>query len=56
MMLDAADLSIFAIAGTEKALLFKMHPFVAVLLGTITGGGGTIRDVFLAQVPPRTAG
>jgi uncharacterized membrane protein YeiH len=29
-----------------------MHPFIAVLLGTITGvGGGTIRDVFLAQVP-----
>jgi uncharacterized membrane protein YeiH len=52
MMLDAAGLSIFAIAGTEKALLYKMHPFIAVLLGTITGvGGGTIRDVFLAQVP-----
>lgn len=52
MILDAAGLSIFAIAGTEKALLFKMHPFIAVLLGTITGcGGGTIRDVFLAQIP-----
>jgi uncharacterized membrane protein YeiH len=52
MLLDAAGLSIFAIAGTEKALLYKMHPFIAVLLGTITGvGGGTIRDVLLAQVP-----
>jgi uncharacterized membrane protein YeiH len=29
-----------------------MHPFVAALLGTITAvGGGTIRDVFLAQIP-----
>jgi len=29
-----------------------MHPFIAVLLGTITGvGGGTVRDVLLAQVP-----
>lgn len=52
MVLDAAGLSLFAIAGTEKALLFKMHPFIAVLMGTVTGvGGGTIRDIFLAQVP-----
>lgn len=52
VMLDAAGLSMFAIAGTEKALNYKMHPFVAVLLGTITGvGGGTIRDIFLARIP-----
>jgi uncharacterized membrane protein YeiH len=51
-VLDAAGLAIFAIAGTEKALLHKMNPLVAVLLGTITGvGGGTIRDVLLNQVP-----
>ena len=50
--LDAAGLAIFAIAGTQKALLYKMDPLVAALLGTITGvGGGTIRDVLLAQVP-----
>jgi uncharacterized membrane protein YeiH len=50
--LDAAGLALFAVAGTEKALNHDMHPFVAVLLGTITGvGGGTIRDVLLAQVP-----
>jgi uncharacterized membrane protein YeiH len=50
--LDAAGLALFAIAGTEKALSHAMHPFAAVLLGTITGvGGGTIRDVLLAQVP-----
>lgn len=52
MVLDAAGLGLFAIAGTEKALLFKMHPFIAVLMGTVTGvGGGTIRDVLLAHVP-----
>ena len=29
-----------------------MHPFIAALLGTITAvGGGTIRDIFLAQIP-----
>ena len=52
VILDAAGLSLFAIAGTRKALTFWMHPFVAALLGTITGvGGGTVRDVLLAQVP-----
>lgn len=51
-VLDAAGLAIFAIAGTRKAMLYKMSPLVAVLLGTITGvGGGTIRDVLLNQVP-----
>jgi uncharacterized membrane protein YeiH len=50
--LDAAGLALFAIAGTEKALSHGMHPFIAVLLGTITAvGGGTVRDVLLAQVP-----
>ena len=52
MTLDAAALSLFAVAGTEKALLYKMHPFIAVLLGAITAvGGGTVRDVLLAQIP-----
>jgi uncharacterized membrane protein YeiH len=32
---DAAGLSLFAIAGTEKALQFKMHPFIAVLMGSL---------------------
>lgn len=52
MILDAAGLSLFAVAGTEKALIFKMSPLIAVLLGGITAvGGGTIRDVLLAKVP-----
>ncbi len=52
MYLDAAGLSLFAIAGTTKALNFNMHPLVAALLGTITGtGGGTVRDVLLAHIP-----
>src|SRR6266436_3698702 len=52
MVLDAGGLALFAVAGTEKALLYKMQPFIAILLGTITGvGGGTIRDMLLAQVP-----
>jgi uncharacterized membrane protein YeiH len=52
LVLDAAGLAVFAIAGTQKAMLYKMSPLVAVLLGTITGvGGGTVRDVLLNQVP-----
>src|SRR5271154_5753186 len=35
-----------------RALEFGIHPLLAVLMGGITGvGGGTIRDVLLAQVP-----
>jgi uncharacterized membrane protein YeiH len=50
--LDAMGLALFAVAGTEKALEYELSPFIAVLLGTITAvGGGTIRDIFLAQVP-----
>jgi uncharacterized membrane protein YeiH len=29
-----------------------MHPFIAVLLGAVTAvGGGTVRDILLAQIP-----
>jgi uncharacterized membrane protein YeiH len=52
LVLDAAGLALFAVAGTEKALLYEMHPFIAILLGTVTAvGGGTVRDIFLARVP-----
>lgn len=51
-VLDAAGLAVFAMAGTLKALLHRMNPLVAILLGAITAvGGGTIRDVLLNQVP-----
>src|SRR5271155_741209 len=50
--LDAAALALFAVAGTEKALEYRLNPFIAALLGTVTAvGGGTVRDIFLAQVP-----
>ncbi len=51
-LLDAAGLSLFAVAGAEKALDFEINPFIAILMGGITGvGGGTVRDLLLAQVP-----
>lgn len=50
--LDAAGLALFAVAGVEKALDYNMHPVMAVVMGGITGvGGGTARDLLLAQVP-----
>ena len=52
LTLDAAGLSLFAVSGAAKALAFDIHPFVAVLMGAITGvGGGTVRDMMLARVP-----
>ncbi|MDW5266029.1 MULTISPECIES: trimeric intracellular cation channel family protein [Acidobacteriaceae] len=50
--LDAAGLALFAVAGADKALEFGINPLIAVLMGGLTGvGGGTVRDILLAQVP-----
>jgi uncharacterized membrane protein YeiH len=50
--LDAAGLSLFAVAGATKALEFRLHPLLATMMGGITGvGGGTIRDLLIGQVP-----
>jgi uncharacterized membrane protein YeiH len=52
MVLDAAGLGLFAVAGTEKALVFGIHPLIAIQMGAITAvGGGMVRDILLAQVP-----
>jgi uncharacterized membrane protein YeiH len=49
---DAAGLGLFAVAGTEKALMVGLHPVSAVLLGMLTAiGGGVARDVLVAQIP-----
>ena len=50
--LDAAGLALFAVAGTEKALEYKIPAPIAALMGTITAvGGGTLRDVLLTRIP-----
>ena len=50
--LDALALSLFAVAGAEKALDFGINPFVAAMMGTLTGiGGGALRDILLTRVP-----
>ncbi|WP_437341754.1 trimeric intracellular cation channel family protein [Cupriavidus basilensis] len=48
----AAGLALFAVAGVQKATNYGVRPFVATLMGTLTGvGGGVVRDMLLAQVP-----
>jgi uncharacterized membrane protein YeiH len=50
--LDAAGLALFAVSGVGKALEFGITPLLAIMMGAVTGaGGGTVRDVLLAQVP-----
>jgi uncharacterized membrane protein YeiH len=52
LLLDAAGLALFAVAGTQKALAFGVNPFVAALLGMLTGiGGGVVRDVLVNEIP-----
>lgn len=49
---DAAGLSLFAVTGTQKVLIFGFNGEVAILLGIITAvGGGIIRDILLNRVP-----
>jgi uncharacterized membrane protein YeiH len=52
LLFDAAGLGLFAVAGTQKALAFGLHPVMAAPLGMLTGiGGGMTRDVLLIQIP-----
>lgn len=52
MLLDAAALGLFAVAGARKALVYGLDPLAAILLGVLTAvGGGALRDVLLAEVP-----
>jgi uncharacterized membrane protein YeiH len=53
LLLDAAGLGLFAIAGTLKALELGATPLTAVIVGVLTGvGGGVLRDLLAGQ-PPR---
>ena len=52
LLLDAAGLGLFAVAGTQKALAFGVDPFVSALLGMLTGiGGGVLRDLLVNEIP-----
>ena len=50
--LDIMAVALFALVGTDKALVHGLLPASCVLMGIMTGvGGGMLRDVFLGEVP-----
>lgn len=52
LFFDALGLSVFAVSGARKAIVFGHNYEVAILLGIVTAvGGGVIRDILLARVP-----
>ena len=52
LVFDAAGLALFAVDGSQKALLYRLNPLMAALLGMLTGvGGGMMRDVLAMQIP-----
>lgn len=52
LLFDAAGLSLFAVAGAQKAIEFGLDPVMAALLGMLTGiGGGMVRDILLTEIP-----
>lgn len=52
VFLDSVAMSLFAIAGTYKAIVFETSALVAILLGVITAvGGGVLRDVVCGMTP-----
>jgi uncharacterized membrane protein YeiH len=52
LVFDAAGLALFAVAGAQKALVYGLNPWMAALLGMLTGiGGGIARDLLVARTP-----
>ena len=50
--LDIMAVALFALVGTDKAIVYGFYPASCVLMGIMTGvGGGMLRDVFLGEVP-----
>ena len=50
--LDIMAVALFALVGTDKAIVHGFYPASCVLMGIMTGvGGGMLRDVFLGEVP-----
>jgi uncharacterized membrane protein YeiH len=52
LVLDAAGLGLFTVAGTLKALDAQVPPWGACVIGMITGiGGGLGRDLLTGEIP-----
>lgn len=51
-LFDSIGLGLFVVVGTEKTLEMGFAPWVAVIMGTLTGSfGGMLRDIFITQIP-----
>lgn len=49
---DSIGLGLFVVVGVEKTLALGYEPWVAVIMGTITGSvGGMLRDVLINEIP-----
>jgi uncharacterized membrane protein YeiH len=49
---DAVGLGLFAVLGTEAAMVWGAPAWVAILMGTITAtAGGILRDIICAELP-----
>ena len=52
VLADALGLALFTLTGVSFALQKGMPPFVASLIGVITGAfGGVLRDVVISEIP-----
>ena len=52
LVLDAAGLGLFAVAGTLKALDADVSALGAIMIGILTGiGGGLARDLLTGEIP-----
>jgi uncharacterized membrane protein YeiH len=52
LLFDPAGLSLFAVAGAQKAIEFGLNPVTAAFLGMLTDvGGRTAHELFLMEIP-----
>ncbi|MDO5522549.1 MAG: trimeric intracellular cation channel family protein [Bacteroidia bacterium] len=51
-LFDSIGLGLFVVVGVEKTLAMDFEPWVAIIMGTITGSfGGMLRDVLITEIP-----
>lgn len=52
LLVDAAGMGLFAVAGARKAIDFGLGPMGSCVIGMITAiGGGLLRDVLVREIP-----
>jgi len=52
LVADALGLGVFVVTGAKIALVFGTSPFIAILMGMLTGvGGSVLRDLICNEVP-----